>query len=307
MTPLATRTLASPFRQCATIALSTAIMLWTMVPCVTAAPGSAVLVDSFETAPEVAVAGETFELTLLLRNHTTRRADDVQVTIGTAAAADSSAAETIATTDLAVIGTGNTKRVGRIPAESTATATFTLAADPAARAGLHSLPVTITYETGGRQEQLTQSIGVWVTRLATLDATAFELPGEAVAGESFEALAEVMNTGDVRAAGVALSLTVTGASSEILEGGRQVVGMLDSGDLDVVEATVTAAEPGEVEIVLAIAYADALGTTHEITHTESVTVTEAEEDEAAIEETERDRGFFGTIADFFRAIFGLGK
>ncbi len=293
------------------VALATSIAMASLLgtaPAATAA-GTALLVDSFAATPEVAVAGESFELTVVLRNHTTRRADDVQVTVGASAAPSTEGAPaTGATTDLAVVGTGNTQRIGRIAAESTATVTFTLASDPAARAGVHSVPVTVSYDTGGRPEQLTQSLGVLVTQLARLELTVFEFPDEVVAGESFDVLAEVMNTGEVRAGGVVLSLAATGPGAVGIDAGRQTVGSLDAGDIDVVEAVVTPPGAGKVEIALTIAYSDALGTVHETEHTRTVTVTASDTtgDPDAGDEAE-DRGFFGSIAAFFRALFGLGE
>ncbi len=276
-----------------------------------AAVGTSVLVESFSSSPAVVVAGETFELTLLLRNHTKSRARDVQVSVGTAASGgelgESGSGGAAGGVDLAVVGTGNTLRVGTIGAESSEKVTFRMAADPAARAGVHSLPVIVTYDGANGPEQLTQSLGVRVTRLARLSLTAFELPTELVAGEPFDVLAEVMNTGDVRAGGVVLALEASGPGEVDLEGGRQTAGALEPGDLDVVEATVTASEPGELTVILSVTYTDALGQSHETTETRTVTITEPEEPDTPEKDAGGDGGLFGSIAAFFRALFGLGE
>lgn len=308
----------SPHRLVTRLAHAGAVLLLAAMVLLATAPlapavGTALLVESFSSAPAVAVAGESFDLTIVLRNHTKGKARNVQVSIGSApSAGDLGAAEGLGGAaeggvDLAVVGTGNTLRIGTIDAESTEKVTFKLAADPAARAGVHALPVTVTYETQNAAEQLVQSLGVRVTRLARLNLTAFELPAELIAGEPFEVLAEVMNTGEVRAGGVVLSLQATGPGEIGLEGGRQTVGALEPGDLDMVEATVTAPEAGAVDIVFSVTYTDALGESHETTETRTVTVIEPEVPDTPQDATGGGGGFFTSVAAFFRALFGLGE
>lgn len=265
------------------------------------AGGNALLIDSYATEPGVVEAGGTCTFRIELENHTSRRVEDVQVTIGGEGGADS------AQSGLVVVGTGNTKRVGRIAAESTETVTFDMAADPATEPGAHAVPVTIDYTVGGRPEQVAQSLGVMVTRLSRLEVTSFELPDEAKADEGFEVLAEVMNTGESRSSGVILTLTASGSGEPEIENGRQVVGALEPGDLDVVEAQVSAEKEGTVDVTLTVAYTDPLGAAHEETYSKSVRITAGEDENAASEDPTEGRGFFESIAAFFRSLFGLGS
>jgi hypothetical protein len=281
-----------------TVALSAALLVGPIAPAGAATGG--LLVDSFATQPPVAVAGGEFTLSIVVANHADRRAEDVQVTIGAAGTSSGAADGGAVASGIVVVGTGNTKRVGRIAIDESEVVTFTLAADPTTAAGVRPIPVSIAYTVGGVPRQMDQELGVRVTRLSRLEVTSFEAPAKVEAGQEYDVIAEVMNTGESNAAGVTLSLAVDGVPAE---GGSRVVGILNSGDLDVLETTLEAPESGEVTLVLTTAYVDPLGETHDSTETATVKVTEPE---SAPEQDAKGGGFWAGVASFFKSLFGLG-
>ena len=147
--------------------------------------------------------GTAFDITLNLYNATSRRADNVVVSLGQSAAA----AGATAAGGLTVLGTGNAKYLGTLKGKTEGTVTFRVIAGPGTPPGALTVPVTVSFEHQDARQEVAYTHRVLVsseTRLLSL-VTA-ELPNTAMVGEMFDASFEVANASGYALSGVTLSV-----------------------------------------------------------------------------------------------------
>jgi hypothetical protein len=267
---------------------------------VTATPAPVVVVRSVVTAPERVTVGNAFDLTLTLYNATGRRADNVVVSIGQAAAGAT------ATGGLTVLGTGNAKYLGTLKGKADGTVTFRVIAGPGTTPGALTVPVTVSFEHQDVRQEVGYTVGVLVQRDAALSLVTAELPETAMVGETFDASFEVGNASGYALSGVTLSVEASGAT---ITDGTLFLGTLDAATTEGLDVTSTPEEAGELEVAVIVAYRDDFGQPQEFRETRTVTVEEmpepenGEPDTEAPEDTTEDNWFVA----FIKALFGLGS
>jgi hypothetical protein len=280
-------------------------------PAAAAATSDPILVvDSYdvggEDRPAEVEAGSSFELTIDFENKRARDAQNVLVSLGTAAATQPGAGpSSTSAVPLAVLGTGNQKWVGEIQGESGATVTFSMIADPGATPGVYRLPVTISYESRSIPMSSTHEIGIVILGRVGLEVAELEFPDEMIEGDTAEIYAEVLNAGAAKVSGVTLAVQ---AEAFDLRQDRVFAGSLDPDESDVIETDGTALRPGTHDVTIVIGYDDSLGRHQETGKTVQIRVTGADEpvEEATPEEADEPQTFGEKVAAFFRGLLGLG-
>jgi hypothetical protein len=295
--------------------IASAVVAPPAAPAATAAPADAVLlISSYATSPGEVTVGSRFSLSLTISNVTSRKAEEVVVSLGEgsapadgAGASAAAGAATAAGSDLVVLGTGNVKYIGAISGKKAASVTFAFIASPKAGPGVYAVPVTISSRGGGEVRSSTQTIGILVRRVPSFDVGETKIPGAATVGEPFEATAEILNDSGFQARGVVYS--IEGAAFDIAKG-RTAVGTLETGDSESVTAQCTPRVSGDAMLTLVIAYRDDFNEVRTIRRDYPVKVTErSSETTAAPEPVKPDSGqksFFEQIGSFFMGLLGLG-
>lgn len=279
----------------------------TVVPGVTAVtptPAPVVVVRSYVTDPARVTVGTEFNLTLTVYNATSRRADNVVVSIGQPSAAAGAAAST---GGLAVLGTGNAKYLGLLKGKSESTVTFRVIAAPGTTPGAITVPVTVSFEHQDARQEVAYTIGMLVERDATISLVTAELPDTVLAGDTFDASFEVANASAYALSGVTLSVVAPGA--EVIDGSI-FLGSMDAATTESLDVSITPEKAGDLEIAVVVSYRDDFGRPQEFRETRTVTVEAAPEPgdlEPGAEEpgTEAEGGNW--FVNFIKALFGLGS
>jgi hypothetical protein len=281
----------------------------------TPAPADAVLViSSYATSPTEVTVGSRFSLSLTLTNMTSRRADEVAVSLGEGAAAAETSGESAGTgaaaaagSDLVVLGTGNVKYIGTIRGKRAASVSFSLIVSPKASPGVYNVPVTISSLNSGEVRSSTQTIGVLVRRTPVFEVGDTTIPRSAPAGQPFEATAEIVNDSGFAVRGIVY--TIEGEAFDI-EKGRTAVGTLETGDSESVTAQCTPRVSGDATLTIVIAYRDDFNEVRTIRRDYPVKAEEASSEPTAppapSEESTGSKSVFEQIGSFFMGFLGLG-
>lgn len=287
-----------------TAAAAAAAAAATGVPiAVTPTPAPVVVVRSYATAPERVTVGSAFDLTLALYNATGRRADNVVVSLGQAAAA---AGATPAVGGLTVLGTGNAKFLGTLKGQREASVTFRVIATPGTTPGALTVPVTVSFEHQDARQEVGYTIGVLVERDAVLTLVTAELPDSAMVGQPFDASFEVGNASGFALAGVVMSVEAEGAS---VTDGTYFLGAMDAAATEGIDVSITPEADGPLEVAFVVKYRDDFGREQEYRETRTVSVESQPEmgpdDVTPGEEAPEDEGNW--FVRFIKALFGLGS
>ncbi len=269
-------------------------------------PAPVLVVRSYKTSVKRVLVGSTFKLTLDIQNATSRRAENVVVSLqsGTSAAA---AADTAGTAGgLSVMGSGNAKFVGTIKGSKTQSVTFSVMAGPGTAAGTYNVPVVIAFEYNGERQEITQTIGIVVERDAAFSIVTAELPEESVVGETFDASFEIANTGGFALSAVTLSVEATGAT---ITDGRVYLGTFDAAGSEAIDVQITPEKAGDLEVMLVVTYRDDFGKVKSFREPYQVSVTDQPKD--AIEpgadaEADKPKSDQNPFVAFIMALLGLG-
>lgn len=270
-------------------------------PAVTPAP--VIVIRSCTTAPQRVVPGAAFDLTVTVYNATGRRADNVVVALGQAAAA----AGGTAAGGLTVLGTGNAKYLGLLKGQREASVTFRVIATPGTAPGAVSVPVTVSFEHQDVRQEVAYTVGVLIERDAVLSLATAEIPETVMAGETFPASFEVANGSAFALSGVTLSVEATGAT---ITDGSLFLGTMDAASTEGLDVSITPEKAGKLEVVLKVTYRDDYGREQTFREVRTVVVeavpeeiSDAPEGEASEEDAEDDNWF----VSFFKALFGIGS
>lgn len=276
-----------------------------VVTAVMPTPAPVVVVRSYATTPARVTPGTEFDLTLTLYNATSRRADNVVVSLGQSTAA--AAGATAAAGGLTVLGTGNAKFVGLLKGKTEGTVTFHVIVTPGTAPGALTVPVTVSFEHQDARQEVAYTLGVLVERDAVLSLVTAELPETVMAGETFDASFEVANASAYALSGVTLSVEASGA--DIVDG-TYFLGTMDAATTEGLDAQITPEGAGELEIVFVVSYRDDFGRPQEYREARMVTVEDAPEQDdlgADAEASDDGSGEDNWFVSFLKALFGLGS
>ena len=271
---------------------------------VTPTPAPVVVVRSYTTAPTRITPGTEFDLTLTLYNATSRRADNVVVSLGQSTIAAAGAATT---GGLTVLGTGNAKYLGLLKGKTEGTVTFHVIVAPGTAPGALTVPVTVSFEHQEARQEVAYTLGVLVERDAVLSLVTAELPETVVFGESFDASFEVANASTYALSGVTLS--VEASEADIVDG-TYFLGTMDAATTEGLDVQITPESPGDLEIVFVVSYRDDFGRPQEYREVRTVTVEDSPEPgeiEEGAEAPEDETGGDNWFVSFIKALFGLGS
>ncbi|MDO8847620.1 MAG: hypothetical protein Q7W51_04450 [Coriobacteriia bacterium] len=269
-------------------------------------PAPVVVVRSYATAPARVTPGTEFDLTLTLYNATSRRADNLVVSLGQTTPTATGTAAT-ATGGLTVLGTGNAKYVGLLKGKTEDTVTFRVIVTPGTPPGALTVPVTVSFEHQGARQEVGYTLGVLVERDAVLSLVTAELPEMVMVGETFDASFEVANASTYALSGVTLSVEASGA--QIFDG-TYFLGTMDAATTEGLDVQITPEVPGDLEVVFVVSYRDDFGRPQEYRETRTVTVEDSPEPgeiEEGTEIPEDETGEDNWFVSFFKALFGLGS
>jgi hypothetical protein len=286
-----------------------------VTPAAPVAPANAILlISSYATSPAEVTVGSRFTLSVTVSNVTSRKAEEVVISLGEGSAPAEATGETgagagaaAAGSDLVVLGTGNVKYVGTVAGKKAASVSFSFIASPKASPGVYAVPVTISSRNSGEVHSSTQTIGIMLRRSPNFQVGETKIPDSAVVGEPFEATAEILNDSGFQVRGIVYS--IESPALEITKG-RTAVGTLETGDSESVTAQCTPRVAGDAVLTLVIAYRDDFNEVRTIRRDYPVKVTErSSETTPAPEPVEPDSGqksFFEQIGSFFMGLLGLG-
>ena len=266
-------------------------------------PAPVVIVQSCATWPERVVVGTPFDLTLNLKNATSRSAGNVVVSIGQAAAG----ASTTTPSGLTVLDTGNAKFLGTLKGQGQGTVTFRVMANPGTTPGALTIPVTVSFEHQSVRQEVSYTIGVVVERNAVLTVVTAELPETVMTGESFDASFEVGNASGYALSGVTLSVEASGA---VVTDGSFFLGTMDNATTESIDVSITAEEAGPLEVVVVVSYLDDFGRPQTFRESRTVVVESSPRDDAGEPGTDEPTGEeddTNWFTAFFLALFGLGS
>lgn len=262
-------------------------------------PAPVIVVRSYTTSAQRLVIGSAFDLSVSVYNATSRRADNVVVSLG-AASATATGANTNA---LTVLGTGNAKFLGALKGQSEAAVTFGVIAGPSTTPGALSVPVTVSFEHQGLRQEVTYYIGLLLERDAALSLVTAQLPESAVVGETFDASFEVANASAFALSGVTLSVEASGAQ---VTDESIFLGSFDAAGSEGIDVTITPKNAGPLDVSVVVTYRDDYGRVQTFKQTRQVRVETAPEiapeEQGAAEQVKADNWFVKLI----KSIFGLG-
>lgn len=267
-------------------------------------PAPVIVIRSCVTTPQRVVPGMPFDLTITVYNATGRRADNVVVSLGQAAAAAGGAA---ATGGLTVLDTGNAKYLGLLKGQREATVTFRVIATPGTNPGAISVPVSVSFEHQDARQEVAYTVGVLVERDTVLSLVTAELPETVMVGEMFDASFEIANGSAFALSGVSLSVEATGAT---IVDGSLFLGTMDAASTEGLDVSITPEKAGKLEVAVIVTYRDDYGRQQSFREVRTVQVESVPEEisdvaEGELPEPERD-GENWFVA-FIKALFGLGS
>lgn len=281
----------------------------TVLPMDTPAPKPApvLVVRSYETSVDRVLVGSRFKLTLNIYNATSRKAENVVVSLAGGASAATEAA--VGSGGLTVLGTGNAKYVGTIKGTKAANVVFDVMAGPGTMPGTYAVPVTISFEYNGERQEVAYTVGVIVERDAAFSVVTAEYPKTAVVGAPFDASFEVANTGGFQVSGVTLS--VEASAADVVDGSLYL-GTFDVAGSETIDVSITPDQAGTLEIVFVVSYRDDFGRQTSFRQPYRIQVGSAPDTgadatngpgEEPAEQTSGPGGFVG----FIMALLGLGS
>ena len=271
-------------------------------------PAPVLVVRSYDTSVDRVLVGSRFKLTLNVYNATSRRAENVVVSIsgGTSAAAAEAAT---GAGGLTVLGTGNAKYAGTIKGTKATNVVFDVMAGPGTTPGTYAVPVTISFEYNGERQEVSYTVGVIVERDAGFSVVTAEYPKTATVGAPFDASFEVANTGGFAVNGVTLS--VEASSADVVDGSLYL-GAFDAAGSEALDVTITPNEAGTLEVVVVVSYRDDFGRAKSFRQpyeikVESAPDTDKEPGGSEGDDPQDEKSGPGGFVGFVMAFLGLGS
>lgn len=276
-------------------------------PAPTPKPAPVLVVRSYETSVDRVLVGSRFKLTLNIYNATSRKAENVVVSLAGGASAAAEAAAGSA--GLTVLGTGNAKYVGTIKGTKAANVVFDVMAGPGTTPGTYAVPVTISFEYNGERQEVAYTVGVIVERDAAFSVVTADYPETAVAGTPFDASFEVANTGGFAVNGVTLS--VEASSADVVDGSLYL-GAFDAAGSETLDVSITPKKAGTLEVIFVVSYRDDFGRQQTFRQPYQVKVESAQDTGEDIpdgpgEKPAGENQGPGGFAGFIMALLGLGS
>ncbi len=253
------------------------------------------LIDSLTTKPEIPAPGDSCTLKIKISNISTGDASQVLIRLG----------GTDGPKPFAIVGSGNVGHITRIPAQQSAEATFSLAVDGDAAAGLYPVPVSLSYRNI-LGEELTddQVVYLKVRNQPMLQADLVgELPSPLIVGQSFDLPVEVINIGRQAVNVSTIELT---SDDLTITNGSIYAGPLDESTSTSLVATLAAEAAGPAEVTLTVHYLDEFNQPQSWTRAFHLTIEESPAPAVETAGAEESPSFFEAIWKAILAFLGFG-
>jgi hypothetical protein len=253
------------------------------------------IVAAIKADPERAAPGETFVLTLWVRNVGAGDAQRLILRLGDEAGLP----------PFAPVGASNVHFVPAVASGETVTLTQTLLVDGTAAGGAYRLGVALAYENAASEVQTeTEVISLLVAARPYFRVGLFEaLPEPLVAGESFEIPVEVVNIGRQT---VNVSTVEVHSDDLALTEASLYLGPLDAGTAGSLVPLAVAEQPGPAQATVSVRYLDDFNTEQVLTQTLNFEIAPAE---AAPQDTPPTAApsWLERVWQAIRGLFGVGS
>lgn len=241
------------------------------------------LLESYTVDKDPLAPGETFNLSVTLKNVGSATAQGILVTFGTVetdtgsggGSGSGSGTTTTPSTTFAPLGSGGTLFLGDLAADGENSFEQPFIVSGSTTSGIYSLPITLRYQAPDGstvQNNLRASVVVLAppsVRINLLNP----LPEQVNIGEPLALSFEIINTGTRR-----LSLTAARAEAEngeVVEGADTALADVASNDQTAYNAVVVPSVEGEVRIVIRFGYKDDLNNDRDIVREYVIAAVEA--------------------------------
>ncbi len=205
------------------------------------------LLNTYKSTPQEISPGTRFTLVLDLQNVGGAKAQQVVATLG---GRDGSTLQ-----PFALLGSGNVRYIGDIPASGSANLVLQMLASGDASAGAYTIPVLLEYTAAdGQTYSETQALTLLLKHVPQLQLSMSEALPEALAGEPLNINAEIVNIG--RSQVNISNVEVGGQGFEVLSGGSTFWGPVDGGTSAGVNATILPQQSGTLTVEVTVHYLD---------------------------------------------------
>jgi len=256
------------------------------------------LIEHYRAEPAALAPGDTFTLTLEVRNVGGGEARRLTLTLGGAGG------EKLA--PFAALDSGNVRFVEAVAAGGAVRVTQLLALDGAAAPGVYSLPIALAYEDDrGTRHEDSQRISLLVRRRPRLQIGFYEDVGIGEVGVPLRLPVEVTNIG--RTLVNVSRVEITSEQLEIHDGALYV-GPLDGGTSGSLEASAVGQVSGTAQVLVTVHYLDDFEQPQVVTAALNVEIhaPEAETPPATAEEAQTP-SLWSRVGRFLKALLGLGS
>jgi len=253
-------------------------------------------VASYTVAPKIASAGKPFELTITIENVGDRDAHDIDVTL-----ANVEGQPTLQF--FSPLDRGSYFFIDKLVEGKSKDETIRMTTNDKIESGSYNLVLNFAYESsGGTAYQNTEIIGVTVLREPIIKIeglkypTRIEPPKTDAETDQPKIAGNIVNASDFVVNAVSVSLT---GGLKVKES-NYYIGNLEGGGFDTFEAEIEDLKPGKYREKLTVTYRNDFGEENKVTKDFTVRIKGE-----AVEEV-KPKGFWATIVNFFKALFGLG-
>ncbi len=253
-------------------------------------------VASYTVVPKIASAGKPFELTITIENVGDRDAHDIDVTL-----ANVEGQPTLQF--FSPLDRGSYFFIDKLVEGKSKDETIRMTTNDKIESGSYNLVLNFAYESsGGTAYQNTEIIGVTVLREPIIKIeglkypTRIEPPKTDAEADQPKVAGNIVNASDFVVNAVSVSL----AGDLKVKESNYYIGNLEGGGFDTYETEIEDLKPGTYKEKLTVTYRNDFGEEKKVAREFTVKI----KGEAV--EQAKPEGFWATIVNFFKALFGLG-
>ncbi len=271
------------------------------------------VIDSYETSPAKIQPGQSFVLTLKLKNEGSHKASQVMLTLSSSATnnqvgsnqSQSGQSQSLAQSpsiipDFSTLGSGNIKYVGDIDSKQEKTINFNLAANNISSSKVANLLFNIDYVDGDKSYSSQQSVGIVVFRQPDMIIDHLSYPRRVRVGKRFKISAEIINAGNFSLNGIRVKFSsqdIKAANSS------RFIGLLESGDSDVFETKARSLKPGKLTGEIIVNYRDDFNQMGSLVKEINIKAEKAPKPARRTKKSKKSNSFIR----FIKALLGIGS
>ncbi len=231
------------------------------------------IIDKYEFAPKLPLAGNEFEMNLSFYNTNAKKAvKNIKIDL-TSQDTSKSDSNTAGSSVFTPVDSSNTFYIGRIPPNGKVEKTIKMFVVPDATAKTYNITANFEYEDDENNEyKSSENIGVPVYQESKLDIDPINYQTNAMVGDNIPITCNFYNTGKVTLYNFKVTLTADNAT---VNNGTYYIGNFNPGGQDVYEGSIIPNEAGELKAKVKFTYEDSTGEVKEKEEELNITVEEA--------------------------------